>query len=293
MDYQRIRCFLRAAETENFSEAARQLYITPQAFGKQINLLEQELGFPLFERSTRQIKLTSGGKECYDSLKTPFQILEKEYEKIIEFGNQKNRLIRIGVFNALSRKKVVSPIVTGILSHFPDRDIRINMYDMGQMQQEINAGKMDLGIMNTHDREAGWEACQQIVLQEISCKVVVSESHKWAGKEAITEEDMREEVFTRMNPSQFTKEDYFGIIPCKKQIVAENYETMCMNVDQGCFTIMPYEMDSLSEQGYKIFELPRNPFMFRLVLMYNKNVADDFVQELCQFVRDKFETIGL
>lgn len=57
MDYQRIKCFLKAAETLNFSEAARQLYITPQAFGKQINLLEQEMGFALFERTTRQTNL--------------------------------------------------------------------------------------------------------------------------------------------------------------------------------------------------------------------------------------------
>lgn len=293
MDYQRIKCFLKAAETLNFSEAARQLYITPQAFGKQIGLLEQEMGVALFERSTRQTRLTAAGKMCYESLADRFYNLEKEYDKVCDAAKRNSRRIRIGVFNALSRKKIVSPIVSKLLSQFPNRDISINMYDMGQMQQEILAGKMDLGIMNTHDRETGWDQCEQITLKEVPCKIVVSREHPWAIKEQITVKDMEEEVFTRMNPSQFTPNDYFGIIPCKKQLVVDNYETMCMNVDQGCFTIMPYTIDSLSEQDYKTFDMPCNQFSFRLVLMYNKEFPDGFVEEVCHYLKQEFETIGL
>ena len=42
------------------------MFITPQAFGRQIALLEKEMGFLLFERSTRSIHLTENGKICYD-----------------------------------------------------------------------------------------------------------------------------------------------------------------------------------------------------------------------------------
>ena len=44
MNYQRISYFMKAAEVLNFSEAARQLYIAPQSLGRQIALLEEELG---------------------------------------------------------------------------------------------------------------------------------------------------------------------------------------------------------------------------------------------------------
>ncbi len=294
MDYQRIRCFLKASETLNFSEAARQLYISPQAFGKQISLLEKEMGFPLFERGTRQVRLTLSGQECYERLVDPFRILEKEYEQLIHQAERKNRLIRIGVFHALSRKKVVSPIVSKLISEFSDRDISISMYDMGLMQQEINAGKMDLGIMCVHDTAGGWENCEQVVLGEYPARIVVAANHPWVGKTHVTVEDMKKEIFVRMIQPQISDLDYFQVIPCKKSYAVEFCENMYLRLDQGdCFTIMPYQIDSLSEQDYVTFDLPWHPFSFRLALMYHKDYKDKFIKEVCRFVLKEFQTIDL
>lgn len=86
MDYQKIKYFIKAAETLNFSEAARQMFITPQAFGRQITQLEQEMGFSLFERNVRQIKLTPSGKICYEHLHEMVEKLDNEYQKMCEMG---------------------------------------------------------------------------------------------------------------------------------------------------------------------------------------------------------------
>ena len=98
MDYQKLKYFLKAAETLNFSKAAKELYITPQSFGKQITLLEQAMGFPLFERSTRQLRLTAAGKLVYNSLNGMVNDLEREYEKICAMGSKRSRQIQIGIF---------------------------------------------------------------------------------------------------------------------------------------------------------------------------------------------------
>ena len=47
-----IRCFLSLYETLNFSAAARQLFLTQPTLSYQIRTLEEELGTPLFTRST-------------------------------------------------------------------------------------------------------------------------------------------------------------------------------------------------------------------------------------------------
>ena len=49
---------VRAADAGSFSEAARQLDVTPAAVGKSIGLLEARLGVRLFNRTTRQLSLT-------------------------------------------------------------------------------------------------------------------------------------------------------------------------------------------------------------------------------------------
>lgn len=56
-----LRCFTAAAKLLNFSAAARTVALTPTAFGQRIKQLEQELGAPLFQRTTRSVRLTSAG----------------------------------------------------------------------------------------------------------------------------------------------------------------------------------------------------------------------------------------
>ena len=50
--------FIRAAEAGSFSKAAEQMFITPTAVIKQINLLEDALDVKLFDRSHRGLTLT-------------------------------------------------------------------------------------------------------------------------------------------------------------------------------------------------------------------------------------------
>lgn len=93
MNYNKIKYCLKAAEVLNFSEAARQMYVTPQSFGRQISILEREMGFALFDRSTRKIELTASGKIVYENLSGLVKSLEKEYQKMCEMGKLKEEML--------------------------------------------------------------------------------------------------------------------------------------------------------------------------------------------------------
>jgi LysR family transcriptional regulator, glycine cleavage system transcriptional activator len=58
-----IRAFEAAARRGNFVEAAKDLHVTHWAIGKQVRLLEDWLGVPLFERRTRGVALTDQGAD--------------------------------------------------------------------------------------------------------------------------------------------------------------------------------------------------------------------------------------
>lgn len=57
--------FLRVADAGSFSKAAEEMYITPTAVIKQINLLEGSLGVMLFICTHRGLHLTEAGKVFY------------------------------------------------------------------------------------------------------------------------------------------------------------------------------------------------------------------------------------
>jgi DNA-binding transcriptional LysR family regulator len=59
---QRLCYFVVVAEEGNMTRAAVQLAVTQPALSQQIQLLEQELGATLFERSRRGVVLTSAGE---------------------------------------------------------------------------------------------------------------------------------------------------------------------------------------------------------------------------------------
>src|SRR6202000_554620 len=61
MDVQQIKNFLVLCDTLNFRKAAEQINIVQPALSKQIQLLENELGAVLFDRSKRMVTLTEAG----------------------------------------------------------------------------------------------------------------------------------------------------------------------------------------------------------------------------------------
>ena len=65
MNHRQLDCFLTVAETLNFSQAAKQLYLSQAAVSQQIQSLEKELGFPLFVRTRHQVELTEAGRYFY------------------------------------------------------------------------------------------------------------------------------------------------------------------------------------------------------------------------------------
>ncbi len=290
MDYQKLKYFLKAAQTLNFSEAARQMYITPQSFGKQISLLEQEMGFLLFERNTRQIKLTSSGRMVYESLFSRLQDLEKEYERLCILGNKRSRQVRIGVFNALSRTKVVSPIINSILAKYPDRDINIRMCDMSTLKTDMQNGHLDLCITATHEAEPQWIGAGRVSLHKSPACIVVSKYHPWFIKDNITEEDMKENNYIKMKMPFALSSNIFETVPCKTRTEVDNYETMCVLLDQGdYFTIMSSEFDTYCENGAKKIPLNWSPFDFELSIVYNKDNSHGFLPEFCSFIQEVFE----
>ena len=57
-----IEAFVRVAQTQSFSEAARQLRVARSVVTTRIKQLEDYVGAPLFHRSTRVVRLTETGQ---------------------------------------------------------------------------------------------------------------------------------------------------------------------------------------------------------------------------------------
>ena len=88
MTHTQLKSFLAIARYRSFTAAADQLYISQSALSQQMKSLEQELGFTLFDRGSRQLALTEAGRSFYQSA---LKIQEVYFHAVSE-GQQLQRL---------------------------------------------------------------------------------------------------------------------------------------------------------------------------------------------------------
>jgi LysR family positive regulator for ilvC len=62
LDYDALRLFLHLARTLHFGRTSRECHVSPSALSRTVQRLEREVGWPLFERDRRTVRLTPAGE---------------------------------------------------------------------------------------------------------------------------------------------------------------------------------------------------------------------------------------
>lgn len=91
-----LETFLQAADAGSFNKAAEQLFITPTAVIKQINLLESTLDVQLFHRTHRGLTLTKAGVSLYKDAKYVIQYCKDSVSRAKNAMQGDTDIIRIG-----------------------------------------------------------------------------------------------------------------------------------------------------------------------------------------------------
>ena len=91
-----IETFIKVADAGSFNKAAEELYITPTAVIKQINLLESSLNLVLFERTHRGLILTNAGKSLYQDAKYVISYCKDSVVRAKNAMSEGENIIRIG-----------------------------------------------------------------------------------------------------------------------------------------------------------------------------------------------------
>lgn len=88
-----LHIFEVAARTLSFSRAAQQLFVTQGAVSKQIKLLEDFLGKPLFERTAAGLVLTDAGREYLPGVSESLETIRKVTAKVQQSQQERNTLV--------------------------------------------------------------------------------------------------------------------------------------------------------------------------------------------------------
>lgn len=94
--------FLVLAESLNFSKAAEQLFVTQPSLSKAIRDLEDNLGLPLFERTTRHVRLTAGGAQLVAVARSVVGAYEAGLKRLRSSAEREAKHLGIAAFPSIA-----------------------------------------------------------------------------------------------------------------------------------------------------------------------------------------------
>jgi DNA-binding transcriptional LysR family regulator len=123
-----LRIFARVVTAGNMSAAGRGMALSPAVVSKRISGMEEKLGVRLFQRTTRQLKLTETGKGFYDRVVGILASID-EAEAFVSDGNSKPRgVLKIAAPTAFSRLHL-APHFNAFMKRFPDIQLDLLVTD--------------------------------------------------------------------------------------------------------------------------------------------------------------------
>lgn len=129
----------------NFSKAAAKLFISQPALSMAIQKTEASLGMPLFDRSTRPMRLTPAG-EIYIAAIRRTQYLEQDLSQQIEdIRSLKTGTVSIGGTNYIN-SYILPDILAGFNQEYPELKISLKEGSAYQMESMLKERTIDLSI---------------------------------------------------------------------------------------------------------------------------------------------------
>lgn len=142
--------FLSAAQSENFSAAARQSGVTPAAISKNIRVLEEKLGLRLFARNTHSVVLTAEGKALLAQIQPLWQALSATLDSAASREGQPSGSVRVSVIPGFGQLMLM-PLLPEFLGRYPQIHL-----DLSLEARVVNlvAEGFDVGIGNRVDPDS-------------------------------------------------------------------------------------------------------------------------------------------
>jgi len=117
-----LRAFEAAARHLNFSRAADELFVTQGAISRQIKLLEESLGVPLFRRLTRTVELTEYGREYLPVMRDAFDRIEQATLRLV--NRDRHRILNVNVLPTFAVRWLI-PRLSHFSTQHPDIEVRL------------------------------------------------------------------------------------------------------------------------------------------------------------------------
>ncbi len=238
MNFSQIKCFLAAAETSSFTRAADRLYLSQPVLSRQIAAMEDELGFELFIREKKSIKLTQAGEVFAEGLTK----LARGYQALVDKANAVHKGFAGNLNIGMVEGQLICPPYSLALTSFHDKypDVRVNLsrHTLAGIHYAMMNGEIDMAFAALFNLTDG-EELDYIAVGRAQTMLVIPKSHPLADREGLSLVDFKEDTFLTLPETEspfiarfserVAKHDYFK----PKTLEAPNIGALALWLEAG------------------------------------------------------------
>ena len=146
MELRHLRYFVAVAEMENVSRAALKLHVSQPALSRQIRDLEDEIGFSLFERTAKSVRLTDAGRAFLDNARALLQNADDAVTKARAGASAEPTELHVG-YSPTPAAEILPIILRAFQRATPNVHVRLHDWSIKDILDGIRGGRLQLGLI--------------------------------------------------------------------------------------------------------------------------------------------------
>ena len=255
MDLRQLEILQAIAETGSFTACGKKLNVSQSAISRQILLLEEELGEPLFLRVGRQVRMTPAAESLVQLGQRVFLDVRETVGAITDRTRELRGTLRLsgGMTVCLY---VFPPLLKHLRRVHPHLDVRLTVALAGKSVQEIRGGRVDAGLLTLPVEET--DLMTVPALRE-ELLLIASPTHQLAKRRKVQARDLARLPFVLFEVGSATRrviDNFFASQNIEPTIVmdTENVEIIKAMVKAGLgIGIVPYQAVAREVRGGQFF----------------------------------------
>ncbi len=237
MDFRKLRYALAVAKDRSFTRAAERIHISQSAISEQVRLLEDEIGFSIFNRTSRGIQLTDRGRSFLHEA-------ERVYNELLGLSDTARTLhgsgesFVLGIGSGLAHL-IVPQALAGFSEKFPRVRLEVKISPTRRVYDQLHDERIDAGIAVESEPEKLPAGIVQQRVFESEMVLLLPAGHEFAkDKEPIELEKLTNTPLIMNELSVgygLIVQSMFDVIGARPNIVgiADNIDTMRVMVENG------------------------------------------------------------
>lgn len=191
MELRHLRYFLAVADELHFGRAAERLHISQPPLSQQIRQLEEELGFELFQRTRRRVRLTDAGRVFAEEARALLERLGRATAAARRVARGETGSLDVG-FVASATYAILPRLYRRFRERHPDVSLTLSEMSTAEQVEALRAGRIQVGLARS---PVGDETLAAEPLRDEPLALALPSRHRLAARPSLALASAADEPF--------------------------------------------------------------------------------------------------